>query len=312
MYFAFNELSMQDISNPDIDLGRECFSNYIRFLSKIKKACRFEGIVAHEKPWNYLIAKDYSIYNWMHDQSVDRELKRYANSILNECVVIEQFEGDVYLKIKPSVVSKGGTAVKETPEVVALYSFLANDLWKSKALEAKYESLNNDGNIGSEDFLLTNYNAESCFDEIVKEDRDVMYKEIASTSDLWSRRNELFPNLIFCDSVKKQLDDNPGRVHALGIIRSLKKVQEYFEKEHDVYVQSDVGVGVRTESETVKSNTKLKAMRLFRLPSGEEVYFWEHFNFTGQFVGRIYIMPDVKNKRAYVGYIGHHLPTKNF
>lgn len=312
MYFAFNELSLHADDNSPVDLGRKKFSDYIRFLSKLKKTCNFEGIVAHEKPWAYGIAKDYTVYSWISDPMVNQDLKRYAMSLLNEFVIIEQFEGDVHLDICPSVISKGGTAVWETPEVTALYSFLSDHSWEDSELAATYDRLNDNGDIDREDISLRNYNSDSNLKEIAELARDIIYKEITSTSDLWARRKELFPNLEFCDSVQRQLEENPGRVHALAVLKQLRKLQEYFEKKHERYIRSEVGLKVRTESETVKTDEKLKAMRLFRLPSGKEEYFWEHLDFNGQYVGRIYILPDIENSKGYVGYIGRHLPTKKF
>ena len=72
-------------------------------------------------------------------------------------------------------------------------------------------------------------------------------------------------------------------------------------------------MSARTESETVKTNAELKKLRKFKLPNGNIEYFFDHVGFTGKYTGgRIYFLPDNPNKICYIGYIGKHLPTKNY
>lgn len=93
----------------------------------------------------------------------------------------------------------------------------------------------------------------------------------------------------------------------------LKKMQEYFEVSHDVYIPRELGMDARTESDSVKNDNSLNKSRLFTMPSGEKQYFYDHIGFTGKYTGgRIYFMPDVENMRCYIGYIGRHLPTKKY
>lgn len=41
-------------------------------------------------------------------------------------------------------------------------------------------------------------------------------------------------------------------------------------------------------------------------------YFSWHISFPGNFPGRIYFLPDAEQRVGIIGYLGKHLPTKNY
>lgn len=96
-------------------------------------------------------------------------------------------------------------------------------------------------------------------------------------------------------------------------MKKLERFQDYFSNCNNLYDPKVLGMGARTESETVKSDTDLKALRRFKLLDGNEEYFFDHVGFTGKYTGgRIYFIPDNANNRCFIGYIGRHLPTKKY
>ncbi len=58
------------------------------------------------------------------------------------------------------------------------------------------------------------------------------------------------------------------------------------------------------ESETTNSNSRLRKIRTFKLPSGNSEYFEPHLK-LGNF--RIHFFPEESSHTIYVGYIGKHL-----
>ena len=148
---------------------------------------------------------------------------------------------------------------------------------------------------------------------IVNFQREKMLEGISSGQDLWEAREKLYPNLILCDNVKDQLYQDSEKFHILAVMKRLQCLQNYFSQYHEIYNPNELGFDARTESESVKNNPKLKNDRKFRLPDGTEVYFFDHISFTGKYTGgRIYFLPDCKNQRCHIGYIGQHLPTQKY
>lgn len=70
----------------------------------------------------------------------------------------------------------------------------------------------------------------------------------------------------------------------------LLNLQKYFQEQHERYDSKELGMDARTESETVKTDVSLKNQRLFKLPSGEKEYFFDHIGFTGKYTGEEYIL----------------------
>ena len=96
-------------------------------------------------------------------------------------------------------------------------------------------------------------------------------------------------------------------------MKRLQRMQDYFSTCSNTYNPNDLGLDARTESDTVKADSDLRDLRKFRLPNGQEEYFFDHISFSGKYKGgRIHFLPDNVNNMCYIGYIGKHLPTKNY
>ena len=143
--------------------------------------------------------------------------------------------------------------------------------------------------------------------------RERILEGISSGQDLWESREKLYPNLVLCNNVKDQLYHDSEKTHIFAVMKRLQHLQNYFSQHHESYNPDELGFDARTESESVKTNPKLRNDRKFRLPDGTEEYFFDHIGFTGKYKGgRIYFLPDCKNQRCYIGYVGQHLSTQKF
>ena len=134
---------------------------------------------------------------------------------------------------------------------------------------------------------------------------------IVSVYDFWDNKESLFPNLIFCENVKEHIYKNPEPRHIRAIIKRLEILNKYY-IEHDIFDIKTLGFNARTESDSVKNNTKLKQLRNFKKPDGSYSYFYNHISFTGSFPGRIHFLEDNNLKKIYIGYIGVHLSTAKY
>lgn len=130
------------------------------------------------------------------------------------------------------------------------------------------------------------------FDELEKELKLGITKE-----NFWIRRNALFTKNIFCDEVEHQIEvlDRDIFERAISILRDA----ETDKKSLTDYAYSG-------ESDSVKNDHELKKQRYFT-SQGEKIYFDNHIKTSGH---RIYFLE--QSDKIYIGYIGKHLPTKNF
>lgn len=317
MYLVFNELSGDaNVSKYDFNVNeRENFTKFIFFLKKLKEKNLVEGLIISGNIYSYAISCNYTIQDWMKDPYVDNTYKQFLRSYIGRSTsIIEQSDlnGEFYIKIKDSLyLAIGCTFACEYENPVI--SLNTDIIWENKELFGEYTELNENAELVISEKYVENLNSKMLIEDIEKTHIEKLYTTITSGYDLWEQREQLFPNLIFCEDVKYQLYNDPERFHVLKIMEKLQHLQEYFAKIEGAYDPKKLGFNARTESESVKSDAELRKYRLFRMPSGEERFFYDHIGFSGKFSGgRIHFLPLAEEKKCYIGYIGRHLPTKKY
>ena len=148
--------------------------------------------------------------------------------------------------------------------------------------------------------------------KIVESEKRKQQLIISSGSELWEKRKQLYPHLVFCESVKKQLEEARVSIQIQTIMKRIQILEDYFATYDGEFDKSKVGYGCRNESETVKNDRDLKECRKFLTPFGKEDFFYWHISFAGNYPGRIHFLPDAEHKVGIIGYIGKHLPTKKY
>lgn len=314
MYVIFNELCEK--SGLLQQSSKESIDQFIIFLSNMHRKNIVEGIVAINDIFSSVRDDEcYSFQNWLNDDTVDREYKRFLRIYMSEhieYVDTTNVDGEFRVNIDGNNHIGVGCALAHEKQDVLL-SRITHDIWKAENIEGNYYALDEDGEISSKASCLTNINELMHCEKLKEIALEREFADISSGYDLWEKRERLYPNLIFCDDVKKHIYDNPEKYHIIKIMERLKKLQDYFSQPHGFYDPKELGLNARTESDTVKNDPDLKKYRLFKLPTGEQKYFFDHIGFYGKFSGgRIHFLPMVEEHKCYIGYIGKHLPTKNF
>lgn len=126
--------------------------------------------------------------------------------------------------------------------------------------------------------------------------------DIRNGEELWRRRREAFPNLLFGLDVE-------GHVAALPHLRTV--INRLSELDAAVASWSDAAVppwtcNVTNESVSVRNNPHLRDARRFQTRSGAHEFFFWHARFGHQ--GRIHLRFDAATREVEIGYIGPHLP----
>jgi len=118
--------------------------------------------------------------------------------------------------------------------------------------------------------------------------------------NFWEKRDELFQSkIVLCDEIKSEVKNMDSHifVQALSILLDLDNSKRLL---------SDYTIS--RESETVSNDPNLRRLREFNI-DGKKEFFQKHIkNLSNGY--RIHYFE--KNGKIYIGYIGKHLPTKNF
>lgn len=257
----------------------------------------------------------YTLYDWLQKGNASKAEKTYLRTLINRRQLIEEEQylgSQVFVTVDGEKKEALGCLVAyESDEVVV--SMRTNPLWENDRIDGEYFSLSEtDDGIRNENVTIKNCSEKRHVDMLRQEERQEMFSRVSSGRELWEKRESLYPHLIFCDSVEKQLEKAGNSLQIRTIIKRLKILEDYFAKYDGNFNKDDVGYGCREESESVENNKETKGMRTFKTPYGKEEFFSWHISFAGDYPGRIHFLPDAEHKVGVIGYIGKHLPTSKY
>ena len=133
---------------------------------------------------------------------------------------------------------------------------------------------------------------------------------INSGADLWERKERIFPSLIFCDNVRKQLHAlNEGDPLLKQFVNKLFELEVYCKN----WIDGPFDPNLLPFKVTTESTATLEAYgddRKFRCPDGEDRIFSWHARLTPH-ARRLHFFPSADTRQIIIGYIGPHLGTVN-
>ena len=306
---VFNEISLkqQDSKLPIT----EQFSGFLKICQELKHKNNDNDFYYSDELMTEKIVDEYTVHDWLKEQSVPQKDKQFFRTLIQRGHRIEtgdllESELLINLENEVSASAKGALMAFEWDSYVV--SFLSSELWKKEWMEGKYIS------IDAEEVVVKVRNCSilNHVDRIVANEKRQQSLVISSGIELWEKREQLYPHLIFCESVKKQLEEARVSIQIQTIMKRIQTLEDYFATYEGEFDKNKVGFGCRTESESVKKDKELNEHRKFITPFGKEEYFYWHISFPGNYPGRIHFLPDPEHKIGIVGYIGKHLPTKRF
>ena len=315
MLLTFNELSAQTTSLSSQFDAQQLILEFATFCQKLNKTNVVDDIIFPSDFYSMALYDGYGLSQWLFDKNVSQQHRQFFKRFLDKyrnSFDRNSTEGEFSVSIDGEVHNSIGCAFA-LERGHTLFSLVTHDFWKSNSISGNYFFFNQSGEFQSEPRTINNINTITPEKDIADFQREKILEEISSGQDLWELREKLYPNLILCDNVKDQLYHDSEKFHILAVMKRLQHLQNYFSQHHEKYDPCELGFDARTESQTVKTNSDLRDKRKFRLPDGTEKYFFDHIGFAGKYsAGRIHFLPDCENQCCYVGYIGQHLPTKNF
>ncbi len=121
--------------------------------------------------------------------------------------------------------------------------------------------------------------------------------------ELWSRREELFPHLIFCSHLNKQLENlKSGDPMLRQVERRLSELENYCK----IWISVSFNRDSLKSKATPESDSRLNQFGqklTFRCPDGEKRRFSWHVRMTPG-AWRLYFFVDLEPGNLIIGYIG--------
>ena len=315
MFLTFNDLSAQINRIESEDDARAEINSFSDFCQTLSNTGAVDELLLPDTLFTISLYRDYNISRWINDPSVPLKQRRHLKRFLDKYRRYynpNDSEGEFRISIDGREHHAAGCAFA-LEHGHTLLSLPTNEVWENRTVHGVYSSLDENGEIESSERSVDNIWTGMTESDIIAIQRDDVYTGISSGQDLWDNRKKLYPNLVFCENVKKQLFEDSEKYHIAAVMKKLDHFQEYFSHCNGPFDPKQFGLDARTESETVKNDPNLKNQRRFTLPNGDVEYFYYHISFVGKYsAGRIHFLPDNPNKRCYIGYIGNHLETKKY
>jgi len=183
-------------------------------------------------------------------------------------------------------------------------------IWNCDRLTVAFLELLPDGTFEDAQEAIDNLTSIGHANSIVTRHRDLQRFYCADASELWRRRADLFPHLVFGPDVEDHLAKlNPGLLSTL--VNRLADLDDSAAAwPYAGGAEPPWTCRVSDESESVKKNPRFRDARQFRSATGEPLLFLPHARFgIGE---RIHLRFDPSKKEIEIGYVGPHLPTKRY
>ena len=306
---VFNELSLQNA--PDIYQARKWMSTLIETIKaatsqKISRVLRTKDDI-----FDMNLAENYPLRRWLNDNEVDIEARRYIKSITCK-VPLWNGLSDICDELLTKEFSyRGYTAhglgVAHMLDYLAI-SLLSEECWDYDSLTLIASLLTNDSEIEEYEADVNHASQARHLEKHSGWIVDHLKSDLLNGVVLWERRNELFPLIVFCDSVAEQIKNIPNIMinHVFG---NLLELDNYCKEWKDgAFDPSKLRNVVPESQETLE---RYSDERTFLCPDGQtRIFSWHSRHLPNAW--RIYFEPITETRKFIIGYVGRHLKTVKY
>ncbi len=184
--------------------------------------------------------------------------------------------------------------------------FQSNPIWDRDQIDVHFlELLDEDSDPVEASEIIDNLTRPQHAESISERHRANM-RDFSSFEDMWERRDEAFPNLVFGPDVQTHLKRiNPSALSAIDKrLTGLDRTVKDWRKLNSAIPQWPSHV--TDESSSVYNDVSLRERRRFASNAGKRELFMWHARFGSS--GRIHFRVETSSREIEIGYIGEHLP----
>lgn len=259
------------------------------------------------------LARNYLLAQWLNDPNADRDAKVFFLRIQTKAPFllditdpdVEEKMGRSEFRYQNEVVV--GLGVAFLTESLAI-SFRSDERWNQSNVLIDITIISDEGELLSETGQIVHASTHDHIREHENWIRERIKSGVSGGIELWERRAELFPFLVFTDSVRKQLQSiRPGDPILNQILKRLLELNDYAAHwTEGPFEPSTLPSKVSPESDSTLRQYGNE--RSFHCPDGVTRLFSWHVRLTPG-AWRLHFFPDTETTSLIIGYIGPKLPT---
>ena len=253
------------------------------------------------------LAPNYCISQWRNDPEVDREESRFFKTLVTKAPfwtdVFEEFKDEFDL----SDIKYQGELVKGIGFALIIdalpISFNSEICWNCCYLSLEIIRIDANQEVVDETVKIVHASCHNHVREHADWIKNRIRTEVTNGEQLWSRRQELFPNLEFCDDVSKQIQSlDTGKPMLIQVLKRLLELEEYCKTWKNGAFDSDaLPSKVTPESESRLNQFKDKLT--FECSDGKKRVFSLHARMTPG-AWRLHFCTELGPGKIIIGYIG--------
>lgn len=319
---VFNELSLQE-NNLAPDARTAC-QRMTGLVSTLKTAIDYNlnKVRTHEHFVDMVLAKAYPLRKWLNDPNVATEEQDFLLFYITQYPPIvpptaDLSEGDTLLERSELFEAHydgnraNGLGYAVLFDGISL-SLLSESCWDTPTIDLLCTEYSPEvgGFVDGPETIRHASRAEHISHAHVEWIRDRVRNAVRDGNDLWFKVDEWFPNLIFCENVRRQIQALlSGTPQLSGIVERLLALETYCKNwDGDGFDRRVLPPQYGCSPESSQTLNRFGNQREFECPDGKRRLFDLHLKgLRGHW--RIHIWPDAANRKIIVGYIGPHLPT---
>jgi hypothetical protein len=318
MIYTINELSHSKVNS--VDEVKEILQQFVKANIKASEN-NFSELRLYEKDlinlYGISFSNIYNIDNWLSDPDVNSDIQDKFRLIVTSFPLIANDEQDFkleYSKREYSIEFDGHKCIAHGLGAANLLStlsisFLTNCFWRESFITLNQYTLSEAAEETYLQVKVRHFYSEDSFDFHKEWIDSQLQALIIKSADLWTDRQRHFPDILLGDEVEDQLK-------YIGLSKKLDQIYDTLKKLNDFAklwttggfslstLISKSGLDISGESESTKK--RFSVSRKFKLSNGSKVQFDLHIKLSDL---RIYFLPDEREKKITVGYIGKHLRT---
>lgn len=310
-----NELSLQNLA-PNEQIAQKWMSELIRTIKAFTAQGVKVSLRSQENFHTIMLAHNYPVGSWFQD--ADQRERQFIKALATKAPLsidlgnsdIQDVENNVglsefYYQGELAI----GLGIAHLLDTIAV-SFISNECWNLSNIEISSVQLNQDENIVDEILIILHSSLIHHANEHTEWIQKRISDGVIDGEDIWNRKEELFPNLEFCESVGKQLKNIRNRQLELQpVFKTLRELQQCTEN-WTTGAFSVKGYTLDESGESEPTLNKYKNERMFLCRDGEKLLFERHIKL--KFCNwRIHFFPKEPGK-VIIGYVGRHLPTVRY
>lgn len=306
---VLNELSLRG-SAPDIPSARKRMSELIKTLRQAS-ASGAKRILRTNSNINSLeLAPGYPVARWRNDEESDREERTFFRTLTAKAPFWEDAAEEIKDEFDLSeVFYQGEQAMGLTFAFVSdalAVSLLSESKWDCSRLELQLRHLDDNEELIEERVEIPHASRSIHLGEHGEWIKNRIRITARDGRELWQRRNELFPHLEFCESVRPQVESlNATNPMFRQVVKRLFELEEYCQ----TWATGTFNKDVLGSKATPESDTRLRDFAEqfnIRCPDGESRLFSWHLRMTPG-AWRLHFSVELGPGRIIVGYIGRKI-----